>query len=192
MKMAVDLAREGTTFLEQVEARSGEKVAECYQCGKCSGGCPFSSLMDIAPNQILEMIYYGLEEPLLRSRAIRTCIGCGTCEANCPAGFKMYRVMETLRHLAREKGVEPKADAGIVSFNRLFLDNVARFGRLQEIGLALEYNRKKGQLLRDSAMGARMFFKGMVGAADLFPRRSATAAPVGRIFRKIEEMEGRE
>ena len=27
-------------FLREVEAESGQKVTNCYQCGNCTAGCP--------------------------------------------------------------------------------------------------------------------------------------------------------
>ncbi|MCX8127053.1 MAG: heterodisulfide reductase subunit C, partial [Dehalococcoidia bacterium] len=45
-----------TPFREQVERLSGENVARCYQCGKCSAGCPVAFAMDLAPRRIMRAI----------------------------------------------------------------------------------------------------------------------------------------
>ena len=44
------------TLSKKVEELSGENLYACYQCGKCSAGCPMVNQMDILPNQIILFI----------------------------------------------------------------------------------------------------------------------------------------
>ena len=58
----------GSSFVAKVEKISGQKLLACYQCGKCSAGCPMAAHMDILPNQIIRMAQLGMQKQLLASR----------------------------------------------------------------------------------------------------------------------------
>lgn len=176
VRISVKQDQEGTWFLNEVERRSGQKVYECYQCGKCSGGCPLGSIMDYPPNQIVQMIVDGQKEKLFASRAIYLCLGCATCEANCPSGFAMYRVNETLREMARHEGYGAP-DASVVRFNRLFLENMMTTGRVEEIGLMLEYDLKSGKPFQDLPLGIKLFQRGMVRIGDMWRAAGSLGLP---------------
>ncbi len=86
-------------FVTKVEELSGQNLLVCYQCGKCSAGCPVVSRMDILPNQIIRFAQLGLEEDLLESKAIWACASCMTCNVRCPKGINIAEVIEALRQI---------------------------------------------------------------------------------------------
>lgn len=86
-------------FVAKVEELSGQNLLVCYQCGKCSAGCPVVSRMDILPNQIIRFAQLGLKEDLLASKAIWTCASCMTCNVRCPKGINIAEVIEALRQI---------------------------------------------------------------------------------------------
>jgi heterodisulfide reductase subunit C len=92
-------------FIRRVEEISGEKLSACYQCGKCSAGCPLVSAMDILPNQAIRLAQLGAEE-VLDFQAIWLCASCLTCAARCPKGVDLARVMEALRLIRLRKNVD--------------------------------------------------------------------------------------
>ena len=49
-------------FVLKVQELSGQNLLACYQCGKCSAGCPAVSDMDILPNQIIRLAQLGQSE----------------------------------------------------------------------------------------------------------------------------------
>jgi heterodisulfide reductase subunit C len=83
---------------------SGVDVRACYQCGKCTAGCPLASTMDLMPNQILRLIQVGEHEQALRSHTIWQCASCLTCAARCPKEVDPARVMDALRTLLMREG----------------------------------------------------------------------------------------
>jgi len=87
------------SFIFKVEELSGQNLLACYQCGKCSAGCPAVSNMDILPNQIIRYAQLGLKDELLRSKSIWTCASCFTCNARCPKGINIAEVIEALRQI---------------------------------------------------------------------------------------------
>ncbi len=95
----------GSSFVAGVEKVSGQKLLACYQCGKCSAGCPMASHMDILPNQVIRMAQLGMKEKLLASRTIWTCVSCFTCNSRCPKNIRIAEVMESLRQTALRNGL---------------------------------------------------------------------------------------
>ena len=71
-------------FVSQVEEMSAQRVADCYQCGKCTAGCPTAFAMDYPPNQIIRGIQLGMRDAVLSSKAIWVCAACETCTTRCP------------------------------------------------------------------------------------------------------------
>jgi heterodisulfide reductase subunit C len=86
-------------FVAKVAEMSGQNLLACYQCGKCSAGCPVVSQMDILPNQIIRLAQLGLKEDLLESKAIWVCASCMTCNVRCPKGINIAEVIESLRQI---------------------------------------------------------------------------------------------
>ena len=90
-------------FVAKVEELSGQKLLACYQCGKCSAGCPAISQMDILPNQIIRYSQLGFKDELLKSKSIWICASCMTCNVRCPKGIKIAEVMEAIRQILLRK-----------------------------------------------------------------------------------------
>jgi heterodisulfide reductase subunit C len=87
------------SFVDKVQELSGQNLLACYQCGKCSAGCPAVTEMDILPNQIIRFAQLGLKDELLASKAIWICASCLTCNARCPKGINIAEVIEALRQI---------------------------------------------------------------------------------------------
>jgi heterodisulfide reductase subunit C len=110
MRVELSSKRLRSGFVAKVTELSGQDLRLCYQCGKCSAGCPMSSAMDILPNQVMRLVQLGLEEDIAASKAVWLCASCLTCTARCPKGVDLSRVMEAIRLLTLRKNknyVEP-------------------------------------------------------------------------------------
>jgi len=83
--------------VSKVEELSGQKLLACYQCGKCSAGCPSISQMDLLPNQVIRYAQIGLKDELLASKSIWICASCMTCDVRCPKGINVAEVLEAIR-----------------------------------------------------------------------------------------------
>ena len=86
-------------FVAKVQELSGQNLLVCYQCGKCSAGCPAVHEMDILPNQIIRFAQLGLKDELLASKAIWVCASCMTCNVRCPKGINIAEIIEALRQI---------------------------------------------------------------------------------------------
>lgn len=103
--MIIKISRDSINgrFVEKVEEISGQNLLACYQCGKCSAGCPSVSQMDILPNQIIRYAQLGLRDELLQSRSIWVCASCMTCNTRCPKGINIAEVLEAVRQILLRK-----------------------------------------------------------------------------------------
>ena len=93
-------------FVKKVEAISEQTLLSCYQCGKCSAGCPMSFAMDLLPNQIIRLAQLGLEDDIAKANTIWICASCITCSVRCPKGVDLARVMEALRLITSRKNID--------------------------------------------------------------------------------------
>jgi heterodisulfide reductase subunit C len=158
------------------------RVADCYQCGKCTAGCPAAEDMDIAPSQILRLLQTektSHEERALRSMSIWMCIGCETCVTRCPQEVDLPRAMDFLRQeaLAREVA-NPEAD-DIVAFHKAFMRSVEKGGRTFELGMIGDYKLRTGHLFKDMTVAPSMFAKGKIG---LLPHGGANKREIAEMF----------
>ncbi len=103
--MRVNISRQKIKdpFVLKVQKLSGQNLLACYQCGKCSAGCPAVSQMDILPNQIIRFAQLGFKDELLESRTIWICESCFMCNSRCPKGINIAEVIEALRQILLRK-----------------------------------------------------------------------------------------
>lgn len=168
-----------------IEKLSGQKVSKCYQCGKCTAGCPTSYLMDLTPRQVIRAIQLGLTEQLLNSRSYWLCVFCQTCTARCPQEIDIARIMESLRVLSALEGRAP-ADREVGLFHKHFLTLVERYGRVWEAGLGALYNLTSGHPLASVSLLPEMLSKGKL---PFFPHKTRDTAVIKKIFQKTAEFE---
>jgi len=156
------------SFLQQVEKESGIKASACYQCRKCTNGCPVTFAMDYYPDQILRFIHLGLRDLALNSATIWVCSACETCTTRCPNEIDIAGLMDYLKQAAKKMRIGTK-DNKTYSFHQVFLDDVKRRGRVYELGLMGMYMMKTGEGIKklsdnswrkDARLGFDMFRKG--------------------------------
>jgi heterodisulfide reductase subunit C len=103
MRINISKSKIRDRFVAKVEELSGQNLLACYQCGKCSAGCPAVSQMDILPNQIIRFAQLGFKDELLKSKSIWICASCFTCNARCPKGINIAEVIEAIRQILLRK-----------------------------------------------------------------------------------------
>ncbi len=149
------------SFRDQVIRLSDEDVSRCYQCGKCTAGCPVAIDMDISPNQVMRLVQINHRDKVLASSTIWLCLSCETCTTRCPEGLDIARVMDTLRKVSAEEGY-PSPQRDITEFNRVFLGSVERHGRLNELELSVLHNLASRKPFKDLGMALPLFRKGKI------------------------------
>ncbi len=165
-------------------------VRDCYQCGKCSAGCPMAEQMDILPNQLVRLVQLGRIDRAVQSEAIWKCVSCMTCSTRCPKSVDCAGVMDVLRQLAVERGESSEARRRTVLFQQAFLDNIRRNGRLCELELIGEFKTraflKDGsvpQLMKDAFLAPKLMARRKF---HLLGERVKDRGVVRRIFEKCQ------
>ncbi len=212
MKHTVSQQVLDSELLRDVAERSGQNVADCYQCGKCTAGCPMAQFMDVPPNQVTRMLQIG-DVTVLEKQTIWLCVSCETCVTRCPREIDLPRVMDALRQIAYEQANEQPAAFGKLLrhalqesltgikeglqmgtphaqrvFAATFLENIRRFGRSFETGLIGSFNLNTGSPFGNMDKGPEMLMKGKM---RLLPDNGCNIAKIQEIFAKIEELEGK-
>jgi heterodisulfide reductase subunit C len=167
---------------DEIAEKTFQDVSLCYQCGKCSAGCPLRYYMDIAPNKVVRLIQLGFFEEALKSETPWLCAGCLTCSARCPKEFNLAKFMDAVREIALEKGVEVK-QKNILKFHKAFLNQIKNHGRSYEVGLVAEYKMRTLDLLQDVDSAPSLFLKGKLG---IFPHNIKDRKGIKNIFKNTK------
>ena len=142
---------------------AGQNVAECYQCGKCTAGCPMARYMDITPSQIMRLAQIGdarAEQKLLTSTAIWSCVGCLTCAQRCPKELDPAAVIDVLREMSNVRQLVSPAQKKVLAFHKAFLKTVETTGRMSEFPLVRRYKLASMDLFSDVMMVPPMLARG--------------------------------
>jgi heterodisulfide reductase subunit B len=148
---------------ERIQEELGENVYLCYQCVKCTSGCPVAEFFDWQPNQIMRALQLGQEDIALESQTPWLCASCQTCTTRCPQGIDITAIMEFLTREALDRGYKPQVPEVNV-FNEAFMREIRIWGRAYEPGLMAEMGlHNPGALLEDVDLYMRMLRKMKVG-----------------------------
>ena len=181
---------------ETVGRGCGENVCKCYQCKKCTSGCPVAGYTGMHPAQIMRAIQLGQLDLAIEDKFIWICTGCETCTTRCPQGIDIAAVMDELKIIARRQGRIP-AGAPLADVLRLNAESIRRWGRLYEVELVgravlkrpkdmlgyLPLGRKmvlKGKIRLLPERGDRRAMKRMVGASETMAREHQSLFEPGR------------
>jgi len=129
--MAITL---NTDLAVKIREQCGENVYLCYQCKRCTAGCPVVEYFDLTPHQILRAVQFGQKDLVLKSSTIWLCASCEACATRCPQGIDITAVMDVLKIMARNEGIKPKVRAVPLFYNAA-LRGIKLFGRMYEAGL---------------------------------------------------------
>lgn len=176
--MASEHAASASGLAAEIWSATGLNPACCYQCGKCSAGCPMAAETTLRPHDLMRMVQRDERERLFADDSMWLCLTCETCSARCPNECDPARIIDALREIAAaaHPGLAPRP---IRAFHRSFLDQIRWNGRVHEIGLVAEYKARTGSFIADVATTPGMMARGKL---PLLPVRTKGIADVRRIF----------
>jgi len=131
----------------------------CYQCRKCSNGCPVAEVDGYLPHRVVRMAQMGLSGRLLDSEQLWNCVGCGTCHLRCPNGIDTGEIVDSLREEALATGRSTKKSR-VPIFYSSFLQSVRMTGRAQEVLMLGLYKLRARDFFSDLDSGLKLFLKG--------------------------------
>ncbi len=187
MTMRIAKRKASGDLLQKVEEKSGVNLHVCYQCKKCSIGCPVAELSTSPPSEIIRRLQLGAGDELLQTELIWTCLSCETCYARCPNQINFAAVVDALKAISLEKeAAKPLGNAPL--FNWLFLNTVKTCGRSYDLLAIAFYKLGTGNLKQDMEKFPNMLLKGKMA---LLPPTGADTATVKRIFKKAAQHKGK-
>ena len=158
--------------------------------------------MDLMPNQLVRLAQMGETGRAIACGAIWLCVSCQTCTTRCPKSVDCAGVMDTLRQMSVERGEVAPDQRRTVAFQKAFLDNIRRNGRLNELELVGQFKTMAflgdlnvPMLFKDAMLGPKMLGKRklhpfsnppFVGqkVRDLLGKKLVDRAIVHRIFNR--------
>jgi heterodisulfide reductase subunit C2 len=172
------------SFSSEILVNTGVLANKCYQCGKCSAGCPVSGEMDFPPSVVMRMIQTedpDEKEKLLRSMSIWLCVSCEMCLQRCPMEIDIPTLMDYLRQKSMAANKQNPKAKKIIAFHKAFLDSINTTGRLYEVGLVVDYKLRSGAFMQDVSVAPEMFMKGKL---SLIPEMIRNRKKISAIFKK--------
>ncbi len=181
---------ERNSLAASIEKQVEVHAQKCYQCGKCTAGCPVAGEMDLPPSMILRLLQTETpanDEKVLKSHAIWLCVTCEMCLSRCPMEIDIPSMMDFLRQKARSEHKENPKARNIIAFHKSFLNSIKYTGRLFELGLILDYKRQSLNMTQDISLGPKMISKGKL---NIIPEMIKDKAKISRIFKKTSNQGG--
>ncbi len=115
--------------IDIIRSAGGEQLYQCYQCGLCTGTCPWNLVRSFPVRKIIHQAQLGVVD--FESEEIWLCTTCRSCVQRCPRGVAIIDIARAIRNVVAEVGV-----AKIPDSLRLSIKNIAGVGN--PLGLAPE------------------------------------------------------
>jgi heterodisulfide reductase subunit C len=183
--MTVVFSKESLKVARELQNVTGENAMLCYQCKKCTLGCPSAYTMKMKPHELMRAIQLGLEEEIYWSGTIWICLSCETCNTRCPQDINILRLIDGFRE--RSKSVNYyNPQPAVPALHRIFMSLVERFGKIYELGLALAINLAMLTPFKDIDMAYPMLIRGKLKP---LPHKSRGAKELQQVMARIRKIE---
>jgi len=103
---AVTPARE---VIDIVKEEGGDILKSCYQCGLCTGTCPWNIVRSFMVRRLIHQAQLGLTD--FEDEDVWTCVACRLCVDRCPRGVEIPDIMRALRRVIVEVGAGKMPDS---------------------------------------------------------------------------------
>ncbi len=172
-----------TFYSSLYQARDGERIRNCLQCGMCSGVCPFGHVMDYPPSRMIAALRSEVFERVMNSDTVWMCISCYACTEACPAAIPLTEDLMT--RTKEEMLLAGKVPAEL----QIALENSQRYGNV--LGQSA---RKRADWTKDASAPVPVFGKNKKSAevlwfvgdyASYHPRVQAVSRAFAKILHRL-------
>ena len=181
--VTIEIQEVAGSLAAEVKALSGASPMSCYQCTKCSSGCPVSGRGDLSAHEVVRLVQMDQREAVLGSRFIWECTSCQTCITRCPQQVDICSMNDALRALSLRARLAA-AETALPIFNEAFLNGVRRRGRVHELGLMAAFKLRTRRFFEDMDKAPMMLGKGKL---PLFGERIGGRREREGLFRRAAE-----
>jgi Fe-S oxidoreductase len=99
----------------------GNPLESCYQCGICTGVCPWNQLVNFPVRKLIHKSQLGIVD--FENEEVWQCVGCNACVDRCPRDVEIPHIMRAIRRVIMEVG------AGVVPHSlRITEKNISAVG----------------------------------------------------------------
>ncbi|MDD5397611.1 MAG: (Fe-S)-binding protein [Dehalococcoidia bacterium] len=116
--VALTLFKEAADMIREA---GGEKLDNCYQCGLCTGSCPWNQVRSFMVRRLIHQAQLGVID--FESDDLWLCTTCRNCVQRCPRGVEIIDIMRAARRVITETGTSKIPDS-----LRLAITNIAGAG----------------------------------------------------------------
>ncbi len=104
-----------------IKEEGGDTFKSCYQCGTCSGTCPWNLVRSFIVRKLMHQGKLGLID--FENEDMWLCVTCRACVQRCPRGVEIIDVMKAFRRAIVELNVAKVPDS-----LRITLKNISSVG----------------------------------------------------------------
>lgn len=91
---------------EMIKEAGQHTLDLCYQCGTCSGTCPWNLVREFRVRDIIARAQLGLSG--YEGEDLWLCATCNACVDRCPRGVEIVDVIRSIRAILKETGTIPR------------------------------------------------------------------------------------
>ena len=110
--------------IDIIKEEGGEICKLCYQCGTCTGTCPWNTVRNFLVRKTMHQAQLGL--PDFEDEDMWLCVTCKACVDRCPRGVEIIDVWRSFRRAIVELGI-----GGIPDSLRITAKNISAVGNPQ-------------------------------------------------------------
>lgn len=127
----------------------GERIDLCFRCGTCTAGCTTGDrLTEYNPRVIINMAKEGMWNELAElSDVIWQCVNCNKCIQHCPKDARPADIIRAIWTVIKHRLPQETEHNPRLVLERLYMEQVAEKGRVDETKLARDFYGKMGRRL---------------------------------------------
>ena len=161
-----------------IKETGGEELKLCYQCGLCTGVCPWNTVRSFLVRRILHQAQLGLVD--FEDEDMWLCVTCRACVERCPRSVGIIDIMKALRRGITELGIAKVPDS-----LRITIKNISGTGNPLGEPPENRANWAKDLDIKEYTEGTEwLYFTGCMASYD--PKLQRILRAIVNLFKKAQ------